>query len=803
MHRLLAVLLMLTIIIGIAGCDDGDIGETYILSVEVTVGGTVDVAGKGTVTSAEIIQYEYNETTTVELKADYKDGYEFSHWEGDIADCDIKKTSILVDKNMSVRAVFFPLDGDFDGGLGTEDYPYLIETAEQLNNIRNYLDKQFKQTADIDLSDYNQGAGWDPIGELPAGEEPIKGEQYIFSGVFDGDESKIINLTIDSSDDNVGLFSFLEADAVIKNIVLKEVNITGKENVGAITGLNFRGEIINSCVEGSVNGEEAVGLLVGVNEEGNIYNSHVEGDITGMTGIGGLAGANLRGDIKNSYAEGFVSGNEYVGGLVGANKDGIIEASYATSNIEGENGVGGLVGSSSGGTIYSSYAEGEVQGEIGVAGLVGDSHSGTIVDATYATGAVTGDSYVGGLVGSNDSLIKDSYASGDISGECCVGGFVGKNFSDGLIEKAYATGEVMGTENVGKFIGDDESNLAANTCQLIISVEGKGTVAPVAGIYIFAEEKEVELEAIPDKGWEFVEWSGPDGNDVFATEESNIDLGKGKILLDRDNDKKITAVFNESEMVLVQAGTSSNYIIENSDGEEEHLSDITIEDDFYIDKYHVTQAEFEAIMGFNPSGFNDNDHPNLTGDTANRPVEQVSWYDAVMFCNKLSEVEGLDKYYNISNKEYDGDIIEYATVTENEGANGYRLPTAKEHEYAARGGKDGDATTYAGSDDLDKVGWYRENSDAANSFYDGLAGEGNGTMPVGKQGQNELGLYDMSGNVYDWTNTATGSRRSCRGGSWLNSTIYCEISNTGDFDPFNHRNNIIGFRLTRTVPGTG
>lgn len=239
------------------------------------------------------------------------------------------------------------------------------------------------------------------------------------------------------------------------------------------------------------------------------------------------------------------------------------------------------------------------------------------------------------------------------------------------------------------------------------------------------------------------------------------------------------------DMVLVPAGTTS------SDN-----GSVTVEDDFYIGKYHVTQAEFEEVMDFNPSYFNDEDHPDLTGNTADRPVEEVTWYDAVKYANKISEEEGLDKYYNISNIEYDGDNIDSATVEENEEANGYRLPTSEEWEYAARGGKNGEPTTYAGSNDLDEVGWYRKNSDAANSSVNSNVG----TMPVGEKEANELGLYDMSGNVYAWTNTLSGSYRVGRGGSWSNYAYNCEVSISSSDTPSAPPSDTLlnlGFRLAR------
>jgi len=257
----------------------------------------------------------------------------------------------------------------------------------------------------------------------------------------------------------------------------------------------------------------------------------------------------------------------------------------------------------------------------------------------------------------------------------------------------------------------------------------------------------------------------------------------------------------QKNMVLVEAGTTS------SDN-----GSVTVDNNFYIGKYHVTQKQFEEVMGFNPSYFNDEDHPNLTGNTDKRPVENVTWYDTVMYCNKLSESEGLDKYYNISDINYYGDVLESegnpdniksATVTENEGANGYRLSTEDEHEYAARGGKDGNATTYAGSDNLDEVGWYWKNS--GDKWLDGdwegdrIINNNSSTHPVGEKEANELGLYDMSGNVWDWTNTSSGSYRIIRGGSWNVFAYRCEVGYIRSSNS-SYRNSTIssGFRLTRS-----
>lgn len=249
------------------------------------------------------------------------------------------------------------------------------------------------------------------------------------------------------------------------------------------------------------------------------------------------------------------------------------------------------------------------------------------------------------------------------------------------------------------------------------------------------------------------------------------------------------------DMVLIKGGviknTNSNYY-----RQEEKLTS------FYIGKYEVTQKEWIEVMGSNPSAF--------IGD--NLPVEMISWYDAILYCNKRSLKEGLKPYYNIDMNTIDkSNISEYDTikwtVTTNNNANGYRLPTEIEWEYAASGGQLSQNYTYSGSNDIEEVAWYWRN--AGDEYITGdwswslIENNKNRTQNVGIKKANELGLFDMSGNVrewcYDWyqdSNIASGMQRVWKGGGWIGDANSSEFSYKGKFEA-NGIGADQGFRICR------
>ena len=225
-------------------------------------------------------------------------------------------------------------------------------------------------------------------------------------------------------------------------------------------------------------------------------------------------------------------------------------------------------------------------------------------------------------------------------------------------------------------------------------------------------------------------------------------------------------------MVKVEAGT---FTMGSRDFQDTSPHLVTLTRDFYLGRTEVTQAQWKAVMGNDPSHFKGDD----------LPVEKVSWNDAMEFCDRLNRSGMAPKGWK------------------------FTLPTEAQWEYAARGGKRSRGYTYSGNDGPDEVAWYFSNSRAAKD------GSGRKTHPVATKGANELGLYDMSGNVEEWcldwygpyrgdaqdpTGPASGSERVCRGGDWDHDDRdcrsarrdYCDPGHRGD-DHGLHRG--LGFRL--------
>ena len=351
--------------------------------------------------------------------------------------------------------------------------------------VRGNLAGHFKLINNIDATAstgvaggefYNGGAGWNPLGDAGTN----------FTGFFDGNGKTITGLKIDrSAEDYIGLFGIIGSGAVVKDLTLDGVNITGSTNVAGLIGQNF-GTVLNCHVTGSStvdggdgNDDDDIGGLVGDND-GWIDGSSSAGIIHGLYDVGGLVGDNDM-IITNSYSSATVYGCQKgdIGGLVGDNKGfkvsvplgerperGTITNCYATGNVLSEDTVGGpaagdiggLVGDNKGGTISSSYSTGNVDGkQPDIGGFVGDNKQG--------------DNEIGEL---KDSIISNCYALGDVTpvgnlpaeGDC--GGFVGGN-QEGQVVNCYCanavniTGGVNDREDKGDFCGDNTDGVISNS----------------------------------------------------------------------------------------------------------------------------------------------------------------------------------------------------------------------------------------------------------------------------------------------------------------------------------------------------
>ena len=417
-------------------------------------------------------------------------------------------------------------------GLGTEAEPWRIQSLADFDEFSadaNYWAGFTRLETDVNL------AGLIYITAIIAPDVNNSNTWFdgtAFSGVFDGNDYNIINLTIDDGGvraDYLGLFGFIAEGGEVRNLGL---------------------------VSGSIRGAGSlIGGLVGYNQNGLISHCYSTSDVDGLENVGGLVGENWDGIISHCYSTGSIAGTEEtVGGLVGRNSSDNVSNCYSKSDVSGGGAVGGLMGFN-GGSISKCYSTGDVNGVGGVGGLIGDNKGS--VSHCFSTGTVggTGDyDHVGGLVGFHDGILSNCYSTGDVSGDDYVGGLVGQAFCGDML-KCYSTGSVSGDKYVGGIVGWNRRSVS--NCYSNASVSGNervgglvgqnGSINPVisdpGNIYNSYSTGRVQGDSLFGGLVGYHEWGDIDGSfwDIDTSEQLESDGGTGKTTVDMKKESTFTS----------------------------------------------------------------------------------------------------------------------------------------------------------------------------------------------------------------------------------------------------------------------
>ncbi|MFP4142822.1 MAG: InlB B-repeat-containing protein [Thermoplasmata archaeon] len=529
----------------------------HTLNLDSSIGGEVIKPGES--------EFEYTYGSEVTIEASAEENYDFIEWIGDVdtvEDTESSETTVGITDDIEITALF-------QTGEGSEGDPYLIENSHHLQKMEDNLEAHYELATDIDASeteDWNDGRGFDPVGD-----------QYNpFEGTFDGGRYKIDDLHINQENmEYTGLFGVIGEGSEVTNLALVNINVTGSHTrshwVGGLAGGNL-GLINNTSVSGDVNSGDVAGGLIGQGP-GTVKNSYSTGDVTGARFVGGLQGTSS-GSIFTSYSSARVEGTGSVGGILGGSW-GVIENSYATGEVVGEDNVGGLVG------------------QIGIR-VRGYSDSGEVIDS-YSIGNVSGDDEetLGGLVGFIElGEVTGSFWNVETSGQDESDGGTGLPTAE-MVRRETFTDAGWDLEENWNIIEDetypflqwqkeDTYPYAPELYELTINIEGQGTVE-VYGEEVedgwtqeYVEGTELTLEAIPDEGYEFDEWTGTDQ----TGDEINITM---------DEDKDITAHFEEITYNLT-------FVVTDEEGEAIEGATVTVSDE-EVETNGSGEATFELTQG--------------------------------------------------------------------------------------------------------------------------------------------------------------------------------------------------------------
>ncbi|MDS0259232.1 Ig-like domain-containing protein [Haloarcula sp. S1CR25-12] len=367
---------------------------------------------------------------------------------------DVQSVSNVTDVNVSDLS-----------GSGTDDDPYVITNASELQSMEDDTSASYVLGNDVDASEtakWNARKGFDPVGTASSDSK--------FSGTFDGEGHTISGLTIDRpGEDDVGLFA--SSSGTVRNLRIVAADITGEDNVGGIVGAVELGDLANLSTSGSIDGDTFVGGVAGdvADREASVRHISSSATVNGTESVGGLVGEN-RAPLRNSTSSATVRGTERVGGIVGY--DGGVRYDTtdlrnvsSTATVSGDETVGGVAGETEYGKVINSTSEATVTGDTQVGGLVGTaSRLFGSVRGSSSSGSVNGSNNVGGLVGLYRAPIVDSRSTATVTGSENVGGLVGASstnryYARPSVENSSASATVTGSTNVGGLAGTTGSEL--------------------------------------------------------------------------------------------------------------------------------------------------------------------------------------------------------------------------------------------------------------------------------------------------------------------------------------------------------
>ncbi len=522
-------LIVATLIVGIAGCGEGEPEgrDYYNLTISSTYGGSVTTPGES--------ESWYAANTTVELVAETDDHHYFVNWTGDvsnIADVYAPATNITMNDHYFITANFvldqgwyyLTIDSTYGGSVtepGEGYFAYAANTTIDLvaepdehcrfvnwtGNVDTIADVDAAATNITMFDSYSITANFSPFaGGNGTAEDPYQiADWYQLDSVRDYLSSHFI--LINDLDSNsigytwlagptanqgkgwqpIGIQSYLftgTLDGQGYEIYDLFINRPSQNYIGLFGEVSVGGIVQNIGVTSiTITGYNYVGGLVGYSS-GTVSNCYATGTVTGESFVGGLMGSIVYGSVTNCYATGDISAHVDVGGLAGFNDYGTVSNSYSTSSVTGNSAVGGLTGGNSG-NVNNSYSTGNITSTIECAGgLVGYNRGS--VSNSHSTGSVNGDYTVGGLVGWNYAgSVNNCYSTGSVTGNLGVGGLLGVNGgnaydSAGAVSNSYSAGSVTGDYTVGGLVGWN-LNGSINNCYSTGSVTGNLRVGGLLG----------------------------------------------------------------------------------------------------------------------------------------------------------------------------------------------------------------------------------------------------------------------------------------------------------------------------------